>query len=83
MIRLAISKNYDTVLTSFELKGSIFQKKGKKYNNLVDGFIPSKINKLRKNQILLITGSIYLLGEILEIVKKKKKLTGTNFQDLL
>ena len=45
--------------------------------------IPSKINKLRKNQILLITGSIYLLGEILEIVKKKKKLTGTNFQDLL
>ena len=45
MIRLAISKNYDTVLTSFELKGSIFQKKGKKYNNLVDGFIPSKINK--------------------------------------
>ena len=29
MIRLAISKNYDTVLTSFELKGSIFQKKGK------------------------------------------------------
>ena len=27
MIRLAISKNYDTVLTSFELKGSIFQKR--------------------------------------------------------
>ena len=45
MIKLAISKNYDTVLASFDLKGSIFQKKGKKYNNLVNGFIPSKINK--------------------------------------
>ena len=44
--------------------------------------ILSKIVELRKNQILLITGSIYLLGEILEIVKKKKKLTGANFQDL-
>ena len=39
--------------------------------------------KLKKNQILLITGSIYLLGEILEIVKKKKKSVGANFQDLL
>ena len=41
--------------------------------------IPSKINKLRKNQILLITGSIYLLGEILEIVKKKEEVNRHKF----
>ncbi len=45
MIRLAINKNHDVVFLSQNLKGSIFQKKDNKYKNIVNGFIPSKINK--------------------------------------
>ena len=45
--------------------------------------VQSYIEKLKLNQILLITGSIYLLGEVLEIVKKSKKRLGSSFQDLL
>ncbi len=45
--------------------------------------VQSYIEQLKLNQILLITGSIYLLGEVLEIVKKSKKRLGSAFQDLL
>ena len=45
--------------------------------------VQSYIEELKLNQILLITGSIYLLGEVLEIVKKSKKRLGSAFQDLL
>ena len=45
--------------------------------------VQSYIEQLKLNQILLITGSIYLLGEVLEIVKKSKKRLGSSFQDLL
>lgn len=45
--------------------------------------VQSCIEELKLNQILLITGSIYLLGEVLEIVKKSKKRLGSSFQDLL
>ncbi len=45
--------------------------------------VQSYIDEVKLNQILLITGSIYLLGEVLEIVKKTKKRLGPSFQDLL
>ena len=41
------------------------------------------LDQINSNQILLITGSIYLLGEIMEIVKSKKYSLGTTFQDLI
>ncbi len=47
------------------------------------GRVQSYLDELKLNQILLITGSIYLLGEVLEIVKKSKKGLGSSFQDLL
>lgn len=47
------------------------------------GRVQSYLDELKLNQILLITGSIYLLGEVLEIVKKSKKRLGSSFQDLL
>ena len=43
----------------------------------------SYLDELKLNQILLITGSIYLLGEVLETVKKSQKRFGSSFQDLL
>ena len=45
--------------------------------------VPSYFDELKLNQILLITGSIYLLGEVLETVKKSQKRFGSSFQDLL
>jgi dihydrofolate synthase/folylpolyglutamate synthase len=45
--------------------------------------VPSYFDELKLNQILLITGSIYLLGEVLESVKKSQKRFGSSFQDLL
>jgi uncharacterized protein with ACT and thioredoxin-like domain len=41
------------------------------------------LQKLERNQILLITGSIYLLGEIMEAVKNNKNSYGSSFQDLV
>ena len=41
------------------------------------------LDQIKSNQILLITGSIYLLGEIMEIVKSQKNTLGTGFQDLV
>ena len=41
------------------------------------------LDEIKSGQILLITGSIYLLGEMIEIVKNTKKTLGSSFQDLL
>lgn len=41
------------------------------------------LREIGKHQILLVTGSIYLLGEILEAVKNTKKSLGPDFQDLV
>ena len=43
----------------------------------------SYLKEIKSGQILLITGSIYLLGEIIEIVKNRKKILGSSFQDIL
>lgn len=55
---------------------------GKVLNGEVEK-IDSYFNIIHSGQILLITGSIYLLGEIMEVVKKPKNNLGLSFQDLV
>ena len=57
------------------------------FNGRVEKGIVSRIEdyikNLESNQILLVTGSIYLLGEFLEIVKKGQNLSGSSLQDII
>lgn len=69
--------SFDTLceIISPNFKGKL--KKGETVNT------KSYLDEIKSGQILLITGSIYLLGEMIEIVKNTKKTLGSSFQDLL
>ena len=55
---------------------------GKVLNGEVEK-IDYHLKEINSGQILLVTGSIYLLGEIMEVVKKPKNNLGLSFQDLV
>lgn len=69
---------------SFEKLQSLLPPKysGKVLNGKIKE-VKAYLDQINSNQILLITGSIYLLGEVLEIVKNKKKTLSADFQDLI
>ena len=69
---------------SFEMLQSLIpsQYSGHLFNGEIER-VGIYLDQIKSNQILLITGSIYLLGEIMDIVKSQKNTLGTGFQDLI